>query len=288
MGSEDGYIHFYDAMCRYPLAQSCLDHQCPILGILHDQKTKLVYILLEIGIVCAVDDDISVQLSSGRTSSVFVKLNIIAMYQVDNSTTSCFEIVHNTNSVHEVWIGRNDGITILNAENLKVVCKLKMSEARSSCIAHITVLRVDSNKDPYYNKTTVNSVFSAFYQGQIITQWDIRKKKIINMLKMNDFVKGLFMYIGIQPFTKLFFADSDCNISSIHVTTTDLFIGLQSGILLIINILASSLVIKFHCHENRIKPLFTLPVSTSHTFYHFINLSFLSITLPFNYNFSVT
>lgn len=193
MGSEDGYLHFYDANSRYPVAQSCLDHQCPILGILHDQKTKLVYVLLEVGIVCAVNDDISVQLSLGRKSSVFVKLNIVAIYQVDGSTTSCFEIVRNANSMHEVWIGKNDGITVLNAEDLKVICKLKISETHSSCIAHITVLHVDSNIDPCCNKTAVNSAFSAFYQGQIITQWDIRKKKIINMLKMNDFVKGLFV-----------------------------------------------------------------------------------------------
>ena len=198
MGSEDGYIHFYDAKSRYPVAQSCLDYQSPILSILHDQKTELVYILLEIGIVCAVSDDISVQLSSGRTSSVFVKLNIKAMYQIDGITTSCFEIVHHTSSMHEIWIGRNDGITVLNAENLEVVCKLKMSEAYSSCIAHITVVHVDSNTDPGYNKAAVSSVFSAFYQGQIVTQWDIRKKKIIDMLRMNDFVKGLFVCSYIQ------------------------------------------------------------------------------------------
>ena len=189
MGSEDGYLHFYDAKSRYPVAQSCLDHQCPILGILHDRKTKLVCVLLEIGIVYAVNDDISVQLSSGRMSSVFVKLNIIAMYQVDGSTTSCFEIVHNTNSVHEVWIGKNNGITVLNAENLKVISKLKMSEAHSSCIAHIAVQNME---DQRYKKAIVNSVFSAFYQGQIITQWDIKTKKIINMLNINDFVRGLF------------------------------------------------------------------------------------------------
>ena len=59
------------------------------------------------------------------------------------------------------------------------------------------------------------------------------------------------------------FAGSDCTISSILVTTTDLFIGLQSGMLLMINILTSSLVTKFHCHENRVKALFTLPVVSS-------------------------
>lgn len=76
----------------------------------------------------------------------------------------------------------------------------------------------------------------------------------------------------MQPFTNTYvivFTDSNCSISSLHVTATDLFIGLQSGIILIINILASSLVVKFHCHENRVKPLFTLPVSANYTFYHY-------------------
>ena len=209
MGSEDGYLHFYDVKSRYPLAQSCLDHQCPVLGLLHIQKSNLVYVLFEIGIVYAVKDDISVELSSSRMSSVFIKLNILGVYRFDNCTTSCFEIVHNTNSVHEVWIGKNNGITVLNAENLKVVCELKVSESHSSCVAHITVVNVESSIDPCYNRATVNSVFSAFYQGQIITQWDIRTKKIVNMLNINDFVKGLFscsyvrIYIALYCFLQI-------------------------------------------------------------------------------------
>ena len=59
----------------------------------------------------------------------------------------------------------------------------------------------------------------------------------------------------------LFLADADCTVSAIHVTTADLFIGLQNGMLLIVDILTLSLVIKLHCHESRVKPLFTLSVS---------------------------
>ena len=189
MGSEDGYIHFYDASSRYPLAQSCVDYQCPILGILHDQKTRLVYILLEIGIVYAVNDDISRELSSTAANSVFIKLNIVGMYQVANERTTCFAIVSNADSLHEIWIGKNNSITILYAKNLKISCKLKLSEKVSSCIAHIAVA---TNVESYNDRVgTINSVFTAFYQGQIVTQWDTREKKIIDMLNMNDFVKGM-------------------------------------------------------------------------------------------------
>ena len=193
MGSEDGYIHFYDARSHLSLAQSCVDHQCPILGILHDQETKLVYILLEIGIVYAVNDDICEELSSCRLSSVIIKLSILGMYQVNNATTSCFEIVHNTNSVSEIWIGRNKSITILNADNLKVICEVKVVKEHSSCIAHIAVTNVESNTEPSYNKAAINSVFSAFYQGQTITHWDSRTKEIVKLLNINDFVKGVYM-----------------------------------------------------------------------------------------------
>ena len=185
MGSEDGYIHFYDASSRYPLAQSCVDYQCPILGILHDQKTRLVYILLEIGIVYAVNDDISMELSSTAANSVFIKLNIVGMYQVANERTTCFAIVSNADLLHEIWIGKNNSITVLYAKNLKISCKLKLSEKVSSCIAHIAVATHSDRVG------TINSVFTAFYQGQIVTQWDTREKKIINIFSINDFVKGM-------------------------------------------------------------------------------------------------
>ena len=189
MGSEDGYIHFYDASSRYPLAQSCVDYQCPILGILHDQKTRLVYILLEIGIVYAVNDDISMELSSTAANSVFIKLNIVGMYQVVNERTSCFVIVPNASSLHEIWIGKNNSITVLYARNLKIICKLKLPERVSSCIAHIAVASdIETHSD---RVGTVNSVFTAFYQGQIVTQWDPRAKKITDTVNINDFVKGI-------------------------------------------------------------------------------------------------
>jgi len=194
MGSEDGYLHFYDSRSRYPLAQSCLDDQCPIVSILHCQKTKLVYILLEVGIVYAVNDDISVELSSAAEHSVFIKLNVIGMYQVNNNTTSCFAIVPNTNSIHELWVGKSDSIIVLNAKTFKPISKLNISGENSSCITHITVAIVESDTEPSYDKITINSVFSAFYQGQIVTQWNIRSKKIVAMLNINDFVKGLSMH----------------------------------------------------------------------------------------------
>lgn len=186
MGSEDGYIHFYDADSRCPLAQTCVDSQCPVLGILHDQNTKFVYILLEIGIVYAVNDDISTKL----TNSVLIKLDIKGMYQADYTMTSAFAIVRNTSSPHEVWIGKTNGITVLNAEDLKIISKLKVTKEHSSCIAHIAVAYMESNMDPTCDGTTVNSVFSAFYQGQVITHWDSKAKKMVDMLNMNDFVKG--------------------------------------------------------------------------------------------------
>lgn len=199
MGSEDGYIHFYDARSRHPLAQSCVDYQCPILGILHDQKTKLVYILLEPGIVYIVNDDISMELSSGVMNSVLIKLNIVGMYQVKNNRTSCFAIVPNTVSARELWIGKSKSITVLNANNLKFVCKLKVSEEVTSCIAHIAVSTVERNREPCNDGVaTVNSVFTAFYQGQIITQWDVRTKEIVDFLNMDDFVKGFtHIYVAI-------------------------------------------------------------------------------------------
>ena len=191
MGSEDGYIHFYDARSRLPLAQSCVDHKCPILGILHDQKTRLVYILLEIGIVYAVNDDISVELRSCRLGSVIIKLNVMEMYQVGNATTSCFEIVHNTNSEHEIWIGRNESITVLNAKSLKIICKLKVIKEHSSCIAHIAVTNAESNTELSYDQAAISSVFSAFYHGQTITQWDRRTKEIVKLLNINNLVNGV-------------------------------------------------------------------------------------------------
>lgn len=54
----------------------------------------------------------------------------------------------------------------------------------------------------------------------------------------------------------------DCKISSLHIVDMDLFVGLLNGKLLMIDLQSMSPLAVFHCHEDRVKPIFSLKVRT--------------------------
>ena len=53
------------------------------------------------------------------------------------------------------------------------------------------------------------------------------------------------------------------HISSLHIVNMDLFVGLLNGKLLMVDLLTMSPLAVFHCHEDRVKPIFSLQVLTS-------------------------
>ena len=57
----------------------------------------------------------------------------------------------------------------------------------------------------------------------------------------------------------------DCKISSLHIVDMNLFVGLLNGKLLMIELQSMSPLAVFHCHEDRVKPIFSLKVRTMHT-----------------------
>ena len=56
----------------------------------------------------------------------------------------------------------------------------------------------------------------------------------------------------------------DCKISSLHIVDMNLFVGLLNGKLLMIDLQSMSPLAVFHCHEDRVKPIFSLKVRTMH------------------------
>ena len=67
------------------------------------------------------------------------------------------------------------------------------------------------------------------------------------------FIKTICVYI-LYDFT------DNCEITSIHIVDMDLFVGLLNGKLLMIDLGSKSPLAVFHCHEDRVKPIFSLKV----------------------------
>ena len=59
------------------------------------------------------------------------------MHQVGKERTSCFAVVSNADLLHEIWIGKNNSITVLYTKNFKISCKLKLSEKVSFRITYM-------------------------------------------------------------------------------------------------------------------------------------------------------
>ena len=53
------------------------------------------------------------------------------------------------------------------------------------------------------------------------------------------------------------------HISSLHIVDMDLFVGLLNGKLLMVDLITMSPIAVFHCHEDRVKPIFSLKVILS-------------------------
>ena len=60
----------------------------------------------------------------------------------------------------------------------------------------------------------------------------------------------------------LYFYDftDNCEITSLHIVDMDLFVGLLNGKLLMIDLGSKSPLAVFRCHEDRVKPIFSLKV----------------------------
>ena len=59
----------------------------------------------------------------------------------------------------------------------------------------------------------------------------------------------------------------ECKISSLHIVDMDLFVGLLNGKLLMIDLQSMSPLAVFHCHEDRVKPIFSLKVRVEISMY---------------------
>jgi len=50
------------------------------------------------------------------------------------------------------------------------------------------------------------------------------------------------------------------HISSLHIVDMDLFVGLLNGKILMVDLVTMSPLAVFHCHEDQVKPIFSLQV----------------------------
>ena len=183
-------------------------------------------------------------------------------------------------TTHELWVGQTSGfVTVLNAETLTVITYIYNPFETSRLPSYVAFLVTNHPHNIYYNDSesretcenfdTVNApqkdlltVYGAVYDGQFVTSWDAEKKRAVesyNCEKHLEEGEGKFD-IGNNKFSlysPLFFF-IECNITALHYSQLQLYVGLKSGKILIMNALTFNLIHCLDFHRGTVNSILSL------------------------------
>ena len=280
LGFGIGYLLIYSAGSRRISAQVWVKHLTAINHIVHIPALKRVYVALENGSVLSYSD------SPGQlaTASPLVNFTLTpeAEYHSNTQIAGCLLTVPVLNSsviTHELWVGQRSMITILNPLDLSVVQFITMTPDPSQppsyvsymVYAHLvcsmtyeqavgTVLGSHSS-DMELKKASVNA-YGSSYHGHYVMRWNCHSRALVQSVDCRQHVQNkgthqvhpCLKYSDHTPFS-LF---SDCYISALHYSDLQLFVGMTTGSILILDALNFSHLCLLHCHCSQTKSLLVL------------------------------
>ena len=183
-------------------------------------------------------------------------------------------------TTYELWVGQRSGfVTVLNAETLSVITYIYNPFEISHLPSYVTFLVTNNPCNIYYNdseprKTCENSdvvsapqeglltIYGAVYDGQFVTRWDVEKKSAVESYNCEEHLEegeGKFGIVsGINKFSLYFSFFVECNITALHYSQLQLYVGLKSGKILIMNALKFNLIHCLDFHRGTVSSILSL------------------------------